>query len=92
LESFHHRVARWISRHRIHPDPNTGEWIYPPIDIALATAGLRPLQEYIDSRRDYILPWAWERPLLQQSQQLRRGFGGSRHICWWPYVTNEHEI
>jgi hypothetical protein len=49
LESFHHRVARWISRHRIHPDPNTGEWIYPPIDITLATAGLRPLQEYIDS-------------------------------------------
>jgi hypothetical protein len=30
LESFHHRVARQISRHRIHPDPNTGEWIYPP--------------------------------------------------------------
>jgi hypothetical protein len=31
-----------------------------------------------------------ERPLLQQSQ-LRRGFGGSRRIYWWPYVTNEQE-
>jgi hypothetical protein len=31
LESFHHRIARQISRCRIHVDPNTGEWICPPL-------------------------------------------------------------
>jgi hypothetical protein len=41
LESFHHHVARQISR----------------------------------KRQEYLLPWARERPLLQQSKQLGRGFG-----------------
>lgn len=92
LESFHHRVARQISKLRIHPDPNTGEWIYPPIDTALARAGLLPIQEYINRRRNYLLPWARERPLLQQSQLLGSGFGGPRRLYWWSYVTNEDEV
>jgi hypothetical protein len=51
-------VARQISKCRIHNDPNTGEWIHPPLANALFIAGLLPLSEYIQNRRKYLLPWA----------------------------------
>jgi hypothetical protein len=70
LESFHHRIARQISRCRIHVDPNTGEWICPPIADALSIAGLLPLSKYIEQRRHYLLPWVTQCALFQQSIQM----------------------
>jgi hypothetical protein len=85
LESFHHRVARQISNLRIRIDPNTGDWIYPPLNVALTTASLLPLEEYVLRRRSYLLAWARDRPILQQSQQLQRGIGAPQHLYWWSY-------
>jgi hypothetical protein len=87
LESFHHRVARQISRCRIHIDPNTGEWIHPPIENALSIAGLLSLSEYIERRRKYLLPWAAQSALLQQSKQIGSGVNTSPRIYWSSHMT-----
>jgi hypothetical protein len=89
LESFHHRVARQISKCRIHIDPNTGEWIHPPIANALSIAGLLPLSKYIQKRRKYLLPWAAQSDLFQQSRQLGCGVNTSQRLYWSSQLTIE---
>jgi hypothetical protein len=92
LESFHNHVARQISRYTIRLDHNTGEWIYPPLEIALNTSGLFPLQHYLEKRRSYLLQHARNCPLLHESQQIGRGVGGSQHHYWFSYISNDLEV
>jgi hypothetical protein len=82
-------VTEWyqISRCRIHIDPNTGEWICPPIANALSIAGLLLLSEYIEGRRKYLLPWTAQSELFQQSKQLGSGVNTSRCIYWSSQMT-----
>ena len=61
LESFHHRVARRIS-HKM-PYLVNGTWIYPPIEDALAEAGLFPLEIYIRRRQNSIAQYVATRPI-----------------------------
>jgi hypothetical protein len=55
LEGFHNQVARKIARQTIHPDPNTGTWIYPPAEATRVAASLFSIQHYIRTRIAYIM-------------------------------------
>ena len=40
-----------------------GVWVYPPIEEALETASLRPIEEYITRRWDAVLAQVRSRPI-----------------------------
>lgn len=87
LEGFHHQVARRLSFQRIRLDPNTGEWIYPPAHLALQSAGLFSMPEYLQRRRQYLVNWVQNRPLFRNCNQLTGGAGGNQRQYWWSTTT-----
>jgi exonuclease III len=87
LEGFHNQVARKISRQTIRPDPNSGEWIYPPAETARTTSGLFTIQHYIRTRRAYLMQWTHNRPLFNECRQLTGGAGGPQRRYWWNPTT-----
>jgi hypothetical protein len=87
LEGFHNQVARKIAKQTIHPDPNTGEWIYPPAETARAASGLFSIQHYIHTRRAYIMHWTHNRPLFNECRNLTGGAGGPQRRYWWNPTT-----
>jgi hypothetical protein len=87
LEGFHNQIARKIAKQTIHPDPNTGEWVYPPAETARTTAGLFPIQHYIRTRRAYIMDWTHNRPLFNECRNLTGGAGGPQRRYWWNPTT-----
>jgi hypothetical protein len=61
LESFHHQVARHISRNCIRKriDENGEEmWVYPSTTKSMEKAGLRPIRAYVRKRREGLLYYA----------------------------------
>jgi hypothetical protein len=87
LEGFHNQVARKIAKQTIHPDPLTGEWIYPPAETARNISGLFPIQHYIRIRRAYIMNWTHNRPLFNECRNLTGGAGGPQRRYWWNPTT-----
>ena len=61
LASFHNRIARRISGKM--PRLVQGQWVYPPLEDALAEAGLFPLEIYIRRRQDSIATYIASRPI-----------------------------
>jgi hypothetical protein len=87
LEGFHNQVARKIARQMIHPDPNTGVWIYPPAETARAASSLFSIQHYIRTCRVYVMNWIQNRPIFQECRQLTGGAGGPQRRYWWNPTT-----
>jgi exonuclease III len=87
LEGFHNQIARKIARQTIHPNPHTGEWIYPPAETARNISGLFPIQHYIRIRRAYIMNWTHNRPLFNECRNLIGGAGGPQRRYWWNPTT-----
>ncbi len=83
LEGFHLRAAYRMNRDnrpRRRPD---GTWAYPASADALDEAGLRPLCEYVQVRRDTIARYVAEQPLFAECKGRERMRGSSTHLWWW---------
>jgi hypothetical protein len=93
LDSFHHRVARKLTRRFPYYLRLADIWIYPSISETLEQAGMYTMQEYISRRRQYILPYSETRPILQACLQAGRGSFPNRRF-WWdpPYSKMEMEM
>jgi hypothetical protein len=93
LESFHHRVARKLTRRFPYYLRLADIWIYPSISETLEQAGMYTMQEYISRRHQYILPYSETRPILQACLQAGRGSFPNRRF-WWdpPYSKMEMEM
>ena len=90
LEGFHHKVARRIAH--MMPYQVDGEWFYPPLKDALATAGLFPVKEYIRRRQATITQYVALRPIHQLCQDAPRSTGLlSRVLRWWEQDHTDHE-
>jgi hypothetical protein len=88
LTSFHHRVARRITRRHPRPAPDGDEWIYPSITQTLAHAKLYPLREYLQKRKSYLLQYANSHHFYQQCRELGdNGLLSQRRRYWW---SNDH--
>jgi hypothetical protein len=84
LESFHHAVARRISGKRATLDVRTGVWKWPPIEEALALAGILPIAEYIRVRQDTIAEYVATRPIMDMCNlALKRRGNPSSRTYWW---------
>jgi hypothetical protein len=82
LESFHHRVARRLTRRHAIYLRHADLWIWPSITDTLAAAGMFTMSEYISKRREYILPYAESRPILNVCHHAGRGSYPNRRF-WW---------
>ena len=53
LGGFHHKVARRLTgrQHRLGRD---GLWIYPPLEDAIAEAGLQEVETYVSRRKNTV--------------------------------------
>ena len=87
LESFHARVARHIARRPIRRrllEDGSESWVYPSTSEVLEIAGLRPIMDYVASRRRYLLAYATQSsqmfPLAQTMPGTTDGW------CQQPFV------
>ena len=80
LEGFHHRIVRSISKMSIRYIPDRDYWERPSIEAALSRAGCYPIQHYVDRRRQYLVRYAKDLPLLQEC--LAIGGNASRQHYW----------
>ena len=55
LESFHHRIARGLTKRHFRYFPEEDCWEIPPIGPVLQTAGLRSMREYVARRQRYLV-------------------------------------
>ena len=63
FQSFHSRVARFLTGKHIRPLED-GSWHCPPTDDVLQEAGLETVEEYIlHSRRQTVRGFVWHRPM-----------------------------
>jgi hypothetical protein len=51
LNSFHYRVAHYITHQHIRQLPNTDIWVYPDMPQTLAEINLLPITQYIEKER-----------------------------------------
>ena len=83
LSGFHNRVARRIARKGPHRVPRTGAWEYPPLEEALAIAGLHPLEHYVAVRQARFVDKIAARPILQLCNAAVRHPGTTSRLRWW---------
>jgi hypothetical protein len=86
LKGFHRRCARYITGKHIRPndrDDPDGEWTYPQTATVLEAAGLRPIQEYIQRRRDTAFRFASQRFIYRQCQESSPLASMKNQLVWW---------
>lgn len=81
LNTFHHQCARHICRTHIMPiSGSPGQWICPSSISILSRIGLRPIQEYIEVRRQNLRHRANSISVtLPACLQLRQ----AKPLSWW---------
>ena len=87
LRSFHNRVARRLSGMMPHR-PQHGNWVHPPIEEALESAGLLPIREYVRRRQAAAEDYVASRPIWNLCMDAPSLSGGSRATRWW---QQDHE-
>jgi hypothetical protein len=83
LTSFHHGIARQLTRRFPHPIPNTDEWNHPSIQETLQIAGLFPITEYLKQRRGYLEQYARQLSILHECQASIQTENPTRRVFWW---------
>jgi hypothetical protein len=83
LTSFHHSVARRLTGRYPRPIADTDEWIHPDIQETLRIAGMFTITEYIHRRRQYLIRYAQDLPILQDCQLYALLEQSPRRVFWW---------
>ena len=82
LEGFHLRAARRMAGMMPRKSPN-GEWTYPKTEEVLEAAGLHTVQAYIEIRRNTILKFVAQRPIMELCLEAERKRGTGPRQYWW---------
>jgi hypothetical protein len=82
LESFHHRVARRLTRRFPYYIRHADLWICPSVTETLQEAGVFTIQEHISRRREHLQAYAETRPIYETCQEAGRGPVPNRRF-WW---------
>jgi hypothetical protein len=86
LESFHNKVARYISHQHIQKIPNTDIWVYPDMDRVLQQLNLLPISQYIEKRKQTLLKWAQDRQIYQQARFIENQ--NHKEFMFWGPTSN----
>ena len=82
LEGFHLRAARRMAGMMPRKSPND-EWTYPKTEEVLEAAGLHTVQAYIEIRRNTILKFVAQRPIMELCLEAERKRGTGPRQYWW---------
>ena len=87
LNSFHNRVARYITGRHIR-ELDDGSYYCPPTSEVLEAAGLYPLETYIERRRQTVTAQVTTRPIYERCTSSKPFHSGARRRkVWWNNVT-----
>ena len=83
LQSFHKRVARYITGNHIQKRGET--WEYPEHCILFKKAKLLPIEKYIERRRGTLRIYfeQYRLDLLREAQQTETHCYNPNKILWW---------
>jgi hypothetical protein len=87
LSGFHHRVARRLSGRMPRYLRREDQWVYPPIEGALAVTGLVLIEESVTARQNRLAEHIATRPILELCQGEERLSGSTRRRYWWERVA-----
>ena len=83
LEGFHVRAAwRMAVRHKPRRGLG-GQWSYPATKDVLEEVGLQSVEEYVQRRRQTIVAYVVDRPILAACREGERKRGSPHHAFWW---------
>ena len=82
LNTFHHRVARYIAGEHIQLLPN-GEWKLPRSEEVLEKSGLYRIEEYVKRRKLTITPWVRGRPIFERCLNSKPAWTNVNKKVWW---------
>ena len=88
LESFHHRIARCLTKRHIRqrsvPGQDVPIWICPDTATTLDEAGLFPISHYLESRAKSLVRYAYTESQWLPHARLATG-PSSRRKYWWDH-------
>ena len=82
LNTFHHKVARYITGDHIQLMSN-GEWLLPSSSEVLEKAGLHTVKEYVDRRKLTITPFIQRRPIYVKCLNSKVTWTNVHQKVWW---------
>jgi len=82
LDSFHHHCASHITQMHIRPLPD-GSWFTPASMDVLQVAGLKPINTYIQQRRQHVTRFAKNLPIFAQCNTSKPTRTTKAHTYWW---------
>ena len=91
LAGFHHRVARRLSGRSPRYIRRTAEWVYPPIEEALAATRLATIESSVTARQNLLVDRIATRPILELCKEAERLPGATRRRFWWERVASTVE-
>ena len=83
LESFHHKMARQITRRHPRYIEAENQWIWPNMSEVLEEAGLKTMRHYINVRQTNFWRKVESRPLIEICRNITGISGSARHDFWW---------
>ena len=78
---FYHRVACRL----VGGQPQRGResvWVYPPLESAMAEAGLQEVETYVSRRQNIVAQFVAARTIMKLFLVVERS-SGSRVTNWW---------
>jgi hypothetical protein len=87
LGGFHHWVARRLSGRMPCYLHSEDQWVYPPIEGALASTGLVAIEESVTARQNRLADHIATRPILELCQGEGRLSSSARWRYWWERVA-----
>ena len=82
LNSFHNRCARHLTQRHIRQEQD-GSWTTPPSTEVLEEAGLKPIQDYIQKRKQNLMIYATRRPIYEECKTSPRLATNVNQLVWW---------
>ena len=82
FQSFHSRVARFLTGKHIRPLED-GSWHCPPTEDVLQEAGLETVEEYILRRRQTVRGFVRHRPMYLHCMLSAAERVSARKTVWW---------
>ena len=82
LGSFHHRVAHRLTGRKTQKGRD-GVWFYPPLEDAMAEAGLQEVETYVYLRQNTVAQYIVTRPIMELCLAENCRLGPRVDMLWW---------
>jgi hypothetical protein len=89
LGGFHQRVARRLSGRMPRYLHSEDQWVYPPIEGALTSTGLVPIEESVTACQNRLANHIATCPILDLCRGAERLSGSTRQQHWWVRTAEE---